>query len=135
MSGQVTIKGDNDDFSRESTDITEYNLPFITNISLIHKVREVQALLGYSRLYPVESMNSKNTKAKPVSIRDKDMDWYPAYEVRGEGIFIEFDNNYIENWLSKSAFVNERITKLIGNYENSFFGKEKTKIRYKAFHN
>lgn len=133
LSGQVTIKGDNDDFSRESTDITEYNLPFITNISLIHKVREVQALLGYSRLYPVESMNSKNIKAKPVSIRDKDMDWYPAYEVRGEGIFIEFDNNYIENWLSKSAFVNERITKLIGNYENSFFGKEKTKIYTSKF--
>ena len=133
LSGQVTIKGDNDDFSREATDITEYNLPFITNISLIHKVREVQALLGYSRLYPVESMNSKNTKVKPVSIRDKDMDWYPAYEVRGEGIFIEFDNNYIENWLSKSAFANERITKLVGNYENSFFGKEKTKIYTSKF--
>ena len=133
LSGQVTIKGDNDDFSRESTDITEYNLPYISNISLIHKVREVQALLGYSRLYPVESMNSKNTKAKPVSIRDKDMDWYPAYEVRGEGIFIEFDNNFIESWLSKSAFVNERITKLNGNYENSFFGKEKTKIYTSKF--
>ena len=133
LSGQISIKGDNDDFARESTDITEYHLPYIANISLIHKIREVQALLGFSRLYPVESMNSKNTKAKPVSIRDKDMDWYPAYEVRGEGIFIEFDNNYIENWLSKSAFVNERITKLIGNYENSFFGKEKTKIYNSKF--
>lgn len=133
LSGQITIKGDDNDFSRESTNISEYKLPYITNISLIHKVREVQALLGYSRMYPVESMNSKNSKAKPVSIRDKDMDWYPAYEVRGEGIFIEFDNNYLEKWLSNSAFVNERITKLTGNFANSFFGKERTKVYTSKF--
>lgn len=129
LSGQVTIKEKNDtDFSRESTNIRDYNLPYITNISLIHKVREVQALLGYSRLYPVESMNSKSDKAKAVSIRDKDMDWYPAYEVRGEGIFIEFDNDYLEKWISKSLFTQKRINQLTSNYQNSYFGKEKSKV-------
>ena len=41
-------------FLREGTDITEYAIPFVKQISLIHKIREVQALTGFSRLSPVE---------------------------------------------------------------------------------
>lgn len=129
LSGQVSVIEKSDsDFSRESTSIQEYDLPYITNISLIHKVREVQALLGYSRVYPVENMNTKSDKAKAVSIKDKDMDWYPAYEVRGEGIFIEFDNDYLEKWISNSQFAAKRIQQLTANYNNSYFGKEKSKV-------
>ena len=128
LSGQISIIEKSDsDFLRESTNIQDYDLPYITNISLIHKVREVQALLGYSRVYPVENMNTKSDKAKAISIKDKDMDWYPAYEVCGEGIFIEFDNDYLEKWILNSQFTSKRIQQLTANYNNSYFGKEKSK--------
>lgn len=107
------------DFSREEMDISEYKIPHIKSISLIDKVRVVNALIGFSRIQP--AMTSRDNGF--VDVKEPDTRWYPAYEVRGEGIFIEFDQDDIETWIANNPTVSERAARLNANYATSFIGQ------------
>ena len=119
LSGEIsTPQGASGDFSRESMPIAEYALPHIKGISLVDKVRVVQALTGFSRLEPVVSKDDRGY----VDVKKPETNWYPAYEVRGEGIFIEFRQDEIEKWVMDNPEVLLRANKLNENYANSFIG-------------
>jgi hypothetical protein len=125
LTGDIsTPKGSLGDFSRESMPVDEYNLPHIKGISLVDKVRVVNALTGFSRLVPVISKDDKGY----VDVKKPETNWYPAYEVRGEGIFIEFKHNEIEEWINKNPEISERANRLNENYANSFLGKNHPRI-------
>lgn len=123
LSGEVSVAADDyDDFLRESTNVSDYSIPFISSISLIHKIREVQALTGFSRLKPVEFTGAEEDEQTAVSVKQKETDWYPAYEVRGEGIFIEFDDAAIKAWVNRNISIQHRADTLNENYRKSFIG-------------
>ena len=125
LTGEIsTPKGSLGDFSRESMPVDEYNLPHIKGISLVDKVRVVNALTGFSRLVPVISKDDKGY----VDVKKPETNWYPAYEVRGEGIFIEFKHEEIEEWIAKNPEISERANRLNENYANSFLGKNHPRI-------
>ena len=130
LSGEVTLNQDlSDDFYREEMNIDDYNLPFVKQISLIHKLREVQALTGFSRLKPAErpvnKTDEKNNETAFVAIKEPETEWYPAYQVRGEGIFIEFDDESIKDWIKSNPQLIDRVGILNENYKKSFIGKSK----------
>lgn len=112
---------DGRDFVRESLDPSEYKIPGVARISLIHKVREVRAQIGFSRITPVNT-TEMNSFDGTVSIKEPKTNWYPAYEVRGEGIYLEFDDIMIKHWVEHS-FVEDRITKLNKNFRGSYQGE------------
>ena len=128
LNGKALVHFDNPgkdgDFNREIMDISEYNIPCLTKISLIHKIRELRVLTGFSRLKPVE-FGDESSSGSFVSIKKPTTKWYPAYEVRGEGIYIELDGNAINNWIASNPSVVERARTLSENYKNSFFGQDK----------
>ena len=120
LSGEISTPSDaSSDFSREEMSIDEYQLPHIKAVSLIDKVRVVNALIGFSRINPVMSKNDEGF----VHIKEQDTQWYPAYEVRGEGIFIEFEQQDIDDWISENPLVIERVKHIEDNYTSSFIGK------------
>ena len=120
LTGEIsTPKGALGDFSRESMPIDEYHLPHIKSISLIDKVRVVNALVGFSRITPV--VNSDDSGF--VSVKKDSTRWYPAYQVRGEGIFIELNQDDIEHWVQDNPRIRERSERLNFNYCESFIGK------------
>ena len=126
LNGEVVIEDKGGEFIREGTNINEYAIPFVKNISLIHKVREVQALIGYSRLEPVDSDNiAENSTISAVNIKEDETRWYPGYEVRGEGIFIEFDEDAIDKWRNDNEKITTRIKLLNENYSKSYYGSLK----------
>jgi len=128
LTGEVPADDSDGDFVRESTDIKEYDIPFVKGISLIHKVREVQALVGFSRLEPVEKDgDEKMHKIKMVDVKEKDTRWYPGYEVRGEGIFIEFDDDAIGLWRTENSELSRRVQLLNENYSKSYYGSRRTR--------
>lgn len=114
-----TICG-SEDFLREEMNIDEYDIPGVKKIVLVKKLREVRALIGFSRLQPV-SANDMDSSAF-VLIKDEDTDWYPGYEVKGEGIFVQFDHELLSDW-AKSDFVIKRRELLDGNFNESLMGK------------
>lgn len=120
LTGEIsTPKGSLGDFSREAISSKDYNLPHIKSIALIDKVRVVNALIGFSRITPAVNKDDYGF----VSVKRNETKWYPAYEVRGEGIFIEFDQKDIDEWIKDNPKVVERAEKLASNYRESFIGK------------
>lgn len=108
-----------EEFSREEMDIELYGINHIKSISLIDKVRVVKALTGFSRITPVAAMDAEGF----VNIKEAQTNFYPANEVRGEGIFLEIDTGDIKEWIKKNPKVVERANQLNENYNKSYFGK------------
>jgi hypothetical protein len=123
LSGKIPVENLNgNDFVREETDVTMYKTPFVRNISLIHKIREVRALTGFTRINPPDAFEVGENIPGFISVKEPETRWYPAYEVRGEGIFIEFSNDDINQWINSNSEVNKRAETLNENYGESFQG-------------
>lgn len=101
------------DFIREGTILSDYNLPFVSNITLIHKIREIQVFTGYKRNYG----------ANEICIKQPETNWFPAYQVYGEGIFIEFDQTSIDEWWKENEIIKQRTSIIVKNYFKSIFSK------------
>ena len=125
LSGEVSppseVRGD---FSREEMSRDDYKLPYIKSVSLIDKVRVVHALIGFSRINPVIGKNDTGF----VHSKESQTRWYPAYEVRGEGIFIEFEQRAIDEWIASNPSVAERAARINDNYNASFLGQNHHRI-------
>ena len=125
---KVATVGIDDDFRREETSVSDYDLPGVKQIVLIPKIREVQALIGYSRISPVagfaENPDDIEGVSRLVNVKGKDTNWYPGYEVRGEGVFIEFDRDWFDAWEdANKEFISKRVALLQQNYSKSFAAK------------
>lgn len=70
----------------------------IKRILLLERLREVNALLGFTRVEPpTESGNSKERRQR-ASLSVARPVWVPANQVHGEGIFIQFDEEALTRW-------------------------------------
>lgn len=116
-----TSGNDDQDFHSVNHPITEYNSvihKYFKSISLVPKLRETRAMVGFSRLEP----NEKPISEKKKELRLGNEDWLPAIEVFGEGIFFEFNEQAIVQW-AQSTNVTARADMLNMAYHKSNFGK------------
>ena len=90
---------------------------YFKSISLVHKLQETRAFVGFSRTEPKEMLISERKKM----LRIGDDNWLPAIQVQGEGIFFEFNKSELENWAKRPAVV-ERLKNLQTAYKKSRFG-------------
>ena len=94
-------------------------LPFdgIENLVLVHRLREVISLLGFTRF---EAVNPDKDGELDLEVQraslDESITWLPAVENRGEGVFVSFKKSTIEKWLSRPA-VRDRGKMLNGGWE------------------
>lgn len=73
-------------------------------ISLLHKLRETRAFVGFSRLFPKDDLTSQERWSLISSAPRK---WLPGIVVRGEGIFLKFREDKILNWLNSHGTYHE----------------------------
>lgn len=122
---KVLIKdsgSDATDFHCENYPINKYAPvlnPFFRSITLVNKLRETRAFVGFSRLEPDSSNDISKSKSQ---LRTGNGNWLPAIEVYGEGIFFEFNPEALSEWANKPEVI-QRISLLNGPYQNSFFSK------------
>ncbi len=70
--------------------------PYVARVLLLERLREVNALLGFTRVEsPTEGGDDRAPRA-PVS-RGAPV-WVPATQVHGEGIFLQFSEPALEKW-------------------------------------
>ena len=119
LSGDISTTSSLGEFSREAMPVLDYELPYIKSISLIDKVRVVKALIGFSRINPVMYKEDEGF----VHAKEPETRWYPAYEVRGEGIFIEFEASDIARWIESNPQITERTNRINASYAQSFIGQ------------
>lgn len=76
----------------------------IDRIVLVHRLREVAALLGFTRFEaPVPDEDGELGLGVRRAAIAKDLRWLPAVENRGEGIFVAFRTEAIEAWMERPA--------------------------------
>ena len=77
----------------------------IRKVVLIERLREVRALLGFTRITSFgdieDQENPEESSYAPLS-RQKPA-WIPATEVHGEGIFLQFDEQAMQAWSERPA--------------------------------
>ena len=111
---RVLIKdsgGDKMNFHSKNYPISTYDPlihKYFNSISLVPKLRETRAFVGFSRLQPDDS---KNISEKKKMLRLGEGSWLPAVEVYGEGIFFEFNEAALEEWSNKPGVI-ERINEM-----------------------
>lgn len=76
---------------------------YFEQIVLIRKLRETRALTGFSRVIPLTQGDDA-----PAKLSRGQMDWLPAMEVRGEGIFLVLNRETIRNWVHSLPGIAER---------------------------
>ncbi|MEW2529386.1 DUF1998 domain-containing protein [Streptomyces sp. NPDC047071] len=88
----------------ESNELTRLGL---ARPMLVKRLREVRALKAFSR---VEAPDV-NTEVHEAELSFADLDWLPAMEVEGEGVFLRLDEERIESW-SHSVAVSARVERM-----------------------
>lgn len=96
-------------FYAEELDLSDKPLWFsdrISRVLKVHCLREVMALIGFTRLEPVVSQidgDPLDLGVKRAAIDVKEATWLPAVENLGEGIFLGFSTPKVHNWLKHDA--------------------------------
>jgi hypothetical protein len=74
--------------------------PFgLTGPMLVKRLREVRALKSFSRVHSPDS----NTEVHEAALSLAEMDWLPAMEVQGEGVFLRLDTDRMDEWVDRST--------------------------------
>lgn len=107
-------------FKIEEAKVADELQSVIKQVKLVKRLREVQVLTSFRRIsgYSEEG-------GKPIPLSNKPEKWLPATELLGEGVFIEFSREAINQWLSTSAERYEKmqqrfLTKRMANRLGSF---------------
>lgn len=88
---------------------------YFSHIVRAVRLREVTALKGFTRINPPGDEDNKNIA--PIQIRK--LNWLPAIEVKGEGIFLSLDPTRFQEW-EKQKEVQERATDIQNGWKEEW---------------
>lgn len=94
-----TYQSNKKHFKAEEDLLPEYFSRYFSRIIRITRLREVRVLLGFTRVDSPDPDADNQPNVVYLS-KGKNERWLPAVEVNGEGIFIEFNRQTLNEWLS-----------------------------------
>ena len=108
------------------TNIEEYESPVsecFAQVSLVHRLRETRAFVGFSRIYPVSGLTPD--EERNLLSRER-KNWLPAVVVRGEGIFLMLREDRIDEWLQTCGpYLESRTARL-----NNAWGRLRSRAQF-----
>ncbi|WP_449061619.1 DrmB family protein [Planomonospora algeriensis] len=88
-------------------------LPYgVEKSMLVKRLREVRALQSFTR---VEMPDPTNTDLRKAALSRAHVDWLPAIEISGEGVFLAIDQKKLHEWENRSGPV-ERAERIWRNH-------------------
>lgn len=114
---------DTDDelFRTETVTVPAIVSEYVNRIKLVKKLREVMVLQGFRRILPFgvsdpdECQEQGLSKSAFSPISKTPLNWLPAIELFGEGIFIELNENKVRAWEEKNK---HRYSDIAKRHEN-----------------
>lgn len=101
LSRPTTDRQDHD-FHAVPTPVPQGHEHLLDQVVLVSRLREVQALLGFTRLAAPERRDLEPAKRVPLALGPA-VDWVPAVERRGEGVFLELREDAVAAWAARVA--------------------------------
>jgi hypothetical protein len=88
----------------------------LSGVSLCEKLTETRVLTGFARIYP-DNDRTVEERLRQLwrNLPPRERRWLPAYQVRGEGIYIQFSESAVAAW-ERDARVLSRLETLARNY-------------------
>lgn len=83
------------DFRARSVPVPPAHGDLIERVVLVERLREVQALIGFTRVSPP---SGDGEQERWTGLSRRDPEWLPAAEVHGEGIFVQLREERVEAW-------------------------------------
>ncbi|MFE3403540.1 DrmB family protein [Streptomyces anulatus] len=83
----------------------------VTGPMLVKRLREVRALKAFSRVDTPET----RTDVHEAALSLEELDWLPAMEVQGEGVFLRLDEERVDDW-ARSVAVAARADRMRDNH-------------------
>jgi hypothetical protein len=105
-------------FKLTSKGVTPILKNSIQNVVAVERLKKVNAFLGFTRVDPEDRIGDQRERLVKIAKTDK-ITWVPASEDRGEGIFIEFNENKISEWEDK-VLTSSRWESLRAAHERNF---------------
>lgn len=90
--------------------------PGLESVLLAERLREVGALIGFTRVEPPEEGGSEHGPSR-APLTSGSPSWILATEVRGEGVFLRFDAAHLESWLARPEVL-QREQRLLEGYRH-----------------
>jgi len=98
----------------------EWDAPWMSSVQrvvLVHRLREVMAQVGFTRF---EAVSPDIDGELEIGVRRaalaREITWLPAVENRGEGVFIQFRKEAVEQWVARKE-VMARGVRLLAGYD------------------
>ena len=107
-------QGPRSDFCSQRAEVPDRLSDVLSSVIQVRKLLEVRALTGFTRLESKGGPfggDGEDVEIAPIS-RNPKLDWLPAVEVRGEGLFFEFNGAALDTWAESSA-VQARVRAMI----------------------
>ncbi len=82
----------------DNYDNADFLNKYFESVVLVEKLKETRVFTGFSRIVPDKS----DTLKKMQQLSAKPVTWLPAYEVYGEGIFLEFKASELDRWVKEN---------------------------------
>lgn len=102
---QVNPQLNSDDFRLRPVAPPGRYAGIIEQVVLVERLREVRAMIGFTRLDSYGELTDPDlaVEVNPAPLARTSPTWVPADEVKGEGIFIQFNQTQIARWLARAA--------------------------------
>ena len=94
---------------RDGLGLQEPWAAFLKNVVKVHRLREVTCLYGFTRLEPPPTSAESELDEIQLAVNGADLarsvEWLPAIEQFGEGIFLHIAPAFLKRWLDSSEIV------------------------------
>jgi hypothetical protein len=90
-----------DDFRLREVAVPRRFADTVSRVVLAERLRQVVALVGFTRVEPPDEVDASDPLTSQAPLARKSTSWVPAAESKGEGIFIQLDEEAVAAWETK----------------------------------
>ena len=98
--------------------VSEYSSRWFSRVMLVKRLLEIRALQSFSRILP---SGPDNPAMELSRLSEADIDWLPAIDVKGEGVFLQLKESALDTWESLPEVV-ARAEVVAARYRNRLHG-------------
>jgi hypothetical protein len=98
FTGGTYVKGIDREFEIRPQEVPNALKPMFARLVKATRLREVRAMTGFTRIHP-----PGDSIAPVAQLSQLPLEWLPAIEVRGEGIFLELNEQRLVAWEKRPA--------------------------------
>ncbi len=88
------------DFRAVSRPLPAALTPVLSAVVAVEKLKKVNAFIGFTRIDALDRIDDASARVAPLT-RNGRPTWVPATEDRGEGVFLQFDEEVVAAWEAK----------------------------------